>query len=121
MHRALAALATNAYNSKVNKTGPLPWVQMPVYGIQYPHLQQRTIDVIDHIYETLSGMLEPCLIPSPDMRAIRSSASTPSLRSRDGTLPPHMRMDPGGNVRVVVRVRAFLPRGMISPYQIVLN
>ncbi|KAI1817177.1 kinesin motor domain-containing protein [Poronia punctata] len=45
--------------------------------------------------------------------AIRSSASTPSLRSRDGTLPPHMmmmRMDGGGNVRVVVRVRAFLPR-----------
>ncbi|KAI1284497.1 kinesin motor domain-containing protein [Xylaria sp. FL0933] len=42
---------------------------------------------------------------------IRSSASTPSLRSRDGTLPPHMmRMDGGGNVRVVVRVRAFLPR-----------
>ncbi|KAI0193970.1 kinesin motor domain-containing protein [Xylaria flabelliformis] len=43
--------------------------------------------------------------------AIRSSASTPSLRSRDGTLPPHMmRTDGGGNVRVVVRVRAFLPR-----------
>ncbi|KAI0398346.1 kinesin-domain-containing protein [Xylariaceae sp. FL0594] len=42
---------------------------------------------------------------------IRSSASTPSLRSRDGTLPPHMmRVDGGGNVRVVVRVRAFLPR-----------
>ncbi|KAI0376656.1 P-loop containing nucleoside triphosphate hydrolase protein [Hypomontagnella monticulosa] len=56
--------------------------------------EHRTIDVIDHICETLSGMLEPCLIPSPDMRAIRSSASTPSLRSRDGTLPPHMRMDP---------------------------
>ena len=44
--------------------------------------------------------------------AIHSSASTPSLRSRDGTLPPHLRMDNGGNVRVVVRVRAFLPRGM---------
>lgn len=38
------------------------------------------------------------------------SASTPSLRSRDGTVPPHARMDPGGNVKVVVRVRAFLPR-----------
>ncbi|KAM7204314.1 P-loop containing nucleoside triphosphate hydrolase protein [Rhypophila sp. PSN 637] len=42
--------------------------------------------------------------------AARSHASTPSLRSRDGTVPPHARMDPGGNVRVVVRVRAFLPR-----------
>ncbi|KAI1125371.1 kinesin motor domain-containing protein [Nemania abortiva] len=47
----------------------------------------------------------------PAAYTIRSSASTPSLRSRDGTLPPHMmRMDAGGNVRVVVRVRAFLPR-----------
>lgn len=41
-----------------------------------------------------------------------SSASTPSLRSRDGTLPQHMKVvDGGGNVKVVVRVRAFLPRG----------
>lgn len=42
---------------------------------------------------------------------IRSSASTPSLRSRDGALPSHMKMDGAGNVKVVVRVRAFLPRG----------
>ncbi|KAK0614126.1 kinesin motor domain-containing protein [Immersiella caudata] len=40
-------------------------------------------------------------------RSIRSSASTPSLRSRDGVAS---RMDAGGNVKVVVRVRAFLPR-----------
>ncbi|KAJ9157070.1 Kinesin-like protein [Coniochaeta hoffmannii] len=43
-------------------------------------------------------------------RTVRSSASTPSLRARDGSIPMHARMDPGGNVRVVVRVRAFLPR-----------
>ncbi|PHH85787.1 hypothetical protein CDD83_11172 [Cordyceps sp. RAO-2017] len=42
-----------------------------------------------------------------DARLARSSASTPSLRSRHASLP---NMDPGGNVRVVVRVRAFLPR-----------
>ncbi|CAI4210233.1 unnamed protein product [Parascedosporium putredinis] len=41
---------------------------------------------------------------------IRSSASTPSLRSRDGAVPMHTRADGGGNVKVVVRVRAFLPR-----------
>ncbi|KAI0145220.1 kinesin-domain-containing protein [Xylariaceae sp. FL1272] len=42
---------------------------------------------------------------------VRSSASTPSLRSRDGTVPAHMmRANGGGNVKVVVRVRAFLPR-----------
>ncbi|KAI0833070.1 P-loop containing nucleoside triphosphate hydrolase protein [Hypoxylon sp. FL0890] len=76
-------------------------------------IDERTRDIIEDICETLigMGMLDPRLMPSPDMmRAIRSSASTPSLRSRDGTLPPHMRMDAGGNVRVVVRVRAFLPR-----------
>ncbi|RYP77138.1 hypothetical protein DL771_001428 [Monosporascus sp. 5C6A] len=42
--------------------------------------------------------------------SFRSSASTPSLRSRDGLLPAHLRPDNGANVRVVVRVRAFLPR-----------
>ncbi|CAG9999843.1 unnamed protein product [Clonostachys byssicola] len=48
---------------------------------------------------------------SPDpQRVVRSSASTPSLRSRDGTVPMLSRMDGGGNVRVVVRVRAFLQR-----------
>lgn len=46
-----------------------------------------------------------------EMRSIRSSASTPSLRSREGSITPGPRMDTaGGNVRVVVRVRAFLPR-----------
>ncbi|ROV92930.1 hypothetical protein VSDG_06367 [Cytospora chrysosperma] len=45
-----------------------------------------------------------------DTRLAPSSASTPSLRSRDGTVPLHARIDNGGNVRVVVRVRAFLPR-----------
>lgn len=51
-------------------------------------------------------------MPSPamDTRLAPSSASTPSLRSRDGTVPLHARIDNGGNVRVVVRVRAFLPR-----------
>lgn len=52
----------------------------------------------------------PAAAASADLRVVRSSASTPSLRSRDGTIPLHARMDNGGNVRVVVRVRAFLPR-----------
>ncbi|KAI1767500.1 P-loop containing nucleoside triphosphate hydrolase protein [Hypoxylon sp. FL1150] len=87
---------------------------MPIYGIPYPY-RHRTNDIIIDIRRQLVGMLDPRLMPSPsaatpEMRAIRSSASTPSLRSRDGILPAHMRMDAGGNVRVVVRVRAFLPR-----------
>ena len=48
---------------------------------------------------------------------IQSSASSPSLRSREGVVVPIAREDgaasptPGGNVKVVVRVRKFLPRG----------
>ncbi|KAJ4389601.1 hypothetical protein N0V93_007072 [Gnomoniopsis smithogilvyi] len=75
--------------------------------------RQRYREVRDDISETLIGIsFEPRLMPAAatDPRSVRSSASTPSLRSRDGTLPPHARMDNGGNVRVVVRVRAFLPR-----------
>ncbi|KAL2865176.1 kinesin-3 family protein uncB [Aspergillus lucknowensis] len=48
--------------------------------------------------------------------ALRSTASSPSLRSREGVAVSASRSDavsspsPGGNVRVVVRVRKFLPR-----------
>jgi hypothetical protein len=76
-------------------------------------LQQRTRDIIEDINETLCGIcLDARLMPmATERQIIRSSASTPSLRARDGSIPMHARMDPGGNVRVVVRVRAFLPRG----------
>lgn len=79
----------------------------------------RLREVRDDIHETLIGIsFEPRLMPSAatavDPRSVRSSASTPSLRARDGTLPLHARTDAGGNVRVVVRVRAFLPRGMYA-------
>lgn len=78
----------------------------------------RYREVVDDISETLLGIsLEPRLMPSPaiDPRIVaHSSASTPSLRSRDGTVPLHARADNGGNVRVVVRVRAFLPRGTLQ-------
>ena len=60
--------------------------------------------------------LDPRSIPGvvAEMRSFRSSASTPSLRSREGSVTPIGRMEvPGGNVRVVVRVREFLPRGKI--------
>lgn len=44
-------------------------------------------------------------------RQTRDNVSTPTLRPRDGTVMPFVPKDPGANVRVVVRVRAFLPRG----------
>lgn len=49
-----------------------------------------------------------------EIRSLKSSASTPSLRSRESEVVPMGRNTPdnsGGNVRVVVRVRGFLPRG----------
>ncbi|PBP15457.1 kinesin motor domain-containing protein, partial [Diplocarpon rosae] len=75
-------------------------------------LRLRFCDTVQNINNTLLGMaLDPRLMPgvATEMRSVRSSASTPSLRSRgsDMTLG---REAPGGNVRVVVRVRAFLPR-----------
>ncbi|KAK5993266.1 Kinesin-like protein [Cladobotryum mycophilum] len=81
-------------------------------------LRLRLNDTIHSVIETLQTMaLDDRLMPSspspaPEARTglLPSSASTPSLRSRDGTVPMLSRMDGGGNVRVVVRVRAFLQR-----------
>ncbi|KAM3465244.1 hypothetical protein MY5147_000051 [Beauveria neobassiana] len=79
-------------------------------------LCQRRRDSIDQVIDTLIAMaVDARLLPNsspntPEPHLVRSTASTPSLRSRDGTLPMLARMDGGGNVRVVVRVRAFLNR-----------
>lgn len=96
------------------------------------HLQTRRDTLIAEVKQSLANaVLEPRLMPTPVQspsrssiaggmphRSIRSSASTPSLRARDGPVPPHARMNPGGNVKVVVRVRAFLPRGMWLNFQL---
>lgn len=60
---------------------------------------------------------------SPHMTRAKTptSASSPSLRSRDPVIipmTPPPNMDAGGNVKVVVRVRGFLPRGTRSFHQI---
>ena len=81
----------------------------------YRNLQHRFAESLRDINDTLIGMsLDPRLMPgvAAEMHSVRSSASTPSLRSREGSVTPIGKMDaPGGNVRVVVRVRGFLPRG----------
>jgi hypothetical protein len=81
----------------------------------YVNLRQRYKEIIQDISDTFLDMaLDPRLMPgvAAEMRSVRSSASTPSLRSREGSITPIGRMDAsGGNVRVVVRVRGFLPRG----------
>ncbi|KAI9796105.1 MAG: Kinesin [Piccolia ochrophora] len=59
--------------------------------------------------------LDPRSFPgvASDLRQLKSSASSPSLRSRESAIVPSRPDTPnggGGNVRVVVRVRDFLPR-----------
>lgn len=101
--------------STPSNSQPTRWQAQCAVRQMHSSRRQRYREVVDDISETLLGIsFEPRLMPSPaiDPRTIRSSASTPSLRSRDGTVPLHARMDNGGNVRVVVRVRAFLPRGI---------
>lgn len=86
----------------------------------YCSLRQRSQQSLLDLHETLLAMaLDPRIasaLAASDDRTVRSSASTPSLRSRDGSVPMLARMDGGGNVRVVVRVRAFLKRGENTIY-----
>ncbi|KAK0728094.1 P-loop containing nucleoside triphosphate hydrolase protein [Lasiosphaeria miniovina] len=108
----------------------------------FRNLTQRFHDLLADVHDSLTATaLEPRLMPMPKtmpmtmpipmtmpslqgpaaQRGVRSSASTPSLRSRDGTVPNHARLDAGGNVRVVVRVRAFLPREIARSAQCLIR
>ena len=84
----------------------------------YLNSQERFNEIVLGIINTLTIMaLDPRLMPgvAAEMQSVRSSASTPSLRSREGSVTPMGRTDVrGGNVRVVVRVRGFLPRGKVQ-------
>lgn len=81
----------------------------------YMSLIRRQAELLQHIqYQFVHMALDPRLMPgvAAEMRAVRSTASTPTLRSREGSVTPGGGGDKGGNVRVVVRVRGFLHRGM---------
>jgi hypothetical protein len=61
-----------------------------------------------------TGITSPSILStSASAATLRSTASSPSFRAREGfTIRDGMASPtPGGNVRVVVRVRKFLPRG----------
>ncbi|KAM5514289.1 PUL domain-containing protein (kinesin motor domain-containing protein) [Fusarium oxysporum f. sp. phaseoli] len=87
-------------------------------GEMWVILRHRLHDSIDNVNSILMTMaLDSRLMPSPSSPSasfyegrVHSSASTPSLRSRDAALSMPARMEGGGNVKVVVRVRAFLKR-----------
>lgn len=103
----------------VNKGRPGCYIHMLPLPMWHT-LRQRLHASVHDINETLRTMaLDSRLMPSPAAKPkpkataaglAASSASTPSLRSRDAALGL-ARGDVGGNVRVVVRVRAFLQRG----------
>lgn len=84
----------------------------------YVSLRLRYRQIIHTITRQLEDMaLDPRAYPgiAAEIRQLKSSASTPSLRSRESELVPMGTTTPdngGGNVRVVVRVRGFLPRGI---------
>lgn len=77
---------------------------------------------LDPQSSALSGISAATGITSPSAAStatsagnLQSSASSPSLRARESIAVPVTQDEgsssPGGNVRVVVRVRKFLPRG----------
>lgn len=85
----------------------------------YTNLRLRSIDVRSEVCELLAEMaidvrsyLPHSPSYEPDRPANYSSASAPSLRSRNSVYLPMGRPETpsGGNVKVVVRVRGFLPR-----------
>lgn len=85
-----------------------------MYALQ--QLRFRTL-ICDIALQLEDMALDPRAYPgvAAEVRPLKSSASTPSLRSRESELVPMGRGTPdngGGNVRVVVRVRGFLSRGM---------
>ncbi len=86
----------------------------------YVSLRLRYLQIINDFTSKIQDMaLDPRAYPglAAHVRQLKSSASTPSLRSRESELVPMGRNTPdngGGNVRVVVRVRGFLLRGTES-------
>ena len=84
-----------------------------IHRLRFKHSLDEIIDALRDEY--LDARLIPASSSARESRAMLSSASTPSLRAKDGAVPAHVRGDAGGNVRVVVRVRGFLPRGELVP------
>lgn len=87
-------------------------------------LRNRYLTVFQEVIDLLEGMAPVDLraaraLTTPDIGAsYQSTASAPSLRAREATMPiPAMRPmsadGDSGNVKVVVRVRKFVKRGML--------
>jgi len=97
----------------------------------YTHLRLRSKHSLDELCQafyaittvdctsglTTSAMAHHRALTTPDLAHYHSTASAPSLRSREPIAAMDRPFTPpdsdGGNVKVVVRVRKFVKRGMI--------
>ena len=85
----------------------------------YANLQHRYQDVLEDCIDLLCEAMAPARTYDNRARSpMLSTASSPSLRSKTPVAvpvtPQGSNMAPGGNVKVVVRVRGFLQRGEIG-------
>ena len=87
-------------------------------GGSHQHYQHQQQQYQHPGFSSPSAAKSSAVVGSPSAAGLPSSASSPSLRSRESVVVPMERENGaasagGGNVRVVVRVRGFLPRGML--------
>lgn len=104
---------------RTHRSTPSLWPSVSSHLLMYCYLRQRYSIVLQEciliLHET-SAMVPPARTLQHDARSktpTTSTASSPSLRSKTPVnvpMPPS-NLNPGGNVKVVVRVRGFLPRG----------
>jgi citrate lyase alpha subunit len=83
---------------------------------------QNCIEILDQMTPMTGGnggktAIRRAKTPTATRSQTPSVASSPSLRSKTPILVEQLdhriNVTPGGNVKVVVRVRGFLPRGMV--------
>lgn len=87
----------------------------------YPHLRTRSQaslqDLCEAFDDYVHDMMAHRALTTPDLHTYYSTASVPSMRSKEPMVEVMQRpLTPldaeGGNVKVVVRVRKFVKRGM---------
>lgn len=110
---------SNHFQQSPESTVPYTFHHHVIRASMYCYLRQRYSTILQECEEILSqksAMVPPARTINHDSRSrtpVSSTASSPSLRSKTPVNVPMApsNLNPGGNVKVVVRVRGFLPRG----------
>ena len=108
-------IATHPHESWAKKqtSASSPRERRPMHTLR----RQRSREVVKNVAYLLEAMaFDPRLVGG--LRPFESMASAPSLRASDFAYRDSMGAggDDAGNVKVVVRVRQFIPRGMYSQF-----